>query len=101
MKIGYPMNFSSSISITITNFISGQPIYYSIVVVSGDQIYKFYTFSFNLINCNPSIQPINSYLFSGLPEDNGTLNVIFDQAYMSSGGSLVPKIKYVTILFSS
>lgn len=101
MKIGYPMNFSSIISLKITNFISSQPIYYSIVVVSGDQIYKFYTFSFNIINCNPSILPINSYLFTGLPEDNGTLSVIFDQAYLSSGSSLIPKIKYVTILFSS
>ena len=85
----------------MTNFISGQPIYYSLLVVSGDQIYKFYTFNFNIINCNPSILPINSFSFTGLPEDNGTLKVVFNQAFMTSGGLLIPKIKYVTILFSS
>lgn len=101
MKIGYPINFSPAITHTITNFISGQPTYYSLLVVSADQIYKYYSFNFTLINCNPNLLPISSYLFTGLPEDNGTLKVIFNQVYMPSGASLIPKIKYVTVLFSS
>jgi hypothetical protein len=66
-KIVYPANFSSNISLSITNSYSLQPIYYQILVITNDLLYNIFIFNFSLTNCNSSNLPIIKYEFTGLP----------------------------------
>lgn len=91
--LSYPLVFNSSFSISIVNSQSLQPTYYQLLVKTNDLLYDIFVFNFTLINCQPSTLPILSFLFTGLPEDQGGLTFSIDQLATS------PKINYLTVTF--
>lgn len=102
-KLVYPINFSSNISLTITNSYSLEPIYYQLVVVTNDLLYSIFAFNFTLTNCNSSNLPIISYGFTGLPESSGSLSFVINQVIVqnSPNSPLINGLNYLTVLFPS
>jgi hypothetical protein len=77
-----------------------EPVYYQLIVTSTDLLYKIFKFSFTITNCEPNRLQILSYLFTGLPEDPGTLSFTINQVLTTDGqGRSIRIIKYVDVLF--
>lgn len=71
-------------------------------MTSADNLYKIFRFNFTITNCAPSRLAVLSYLFTGLPEDPGTLSFTINQVVITDGkGGTIKAIKYVDVLFPS